>query len=96
MTLGDKGSDVRDGHVLVIERHDIAPGGEPAERGQVAVMPDLHIRGDQRRAIVVGHRQDSQSLTERNGGLMGHPGKLPAPYHPHPGHTGAFVHGGPA
>ena len=81
-------------HVLVVEGHDRAPSARRSQRGQVAVVADPDVGGDERGRLVGSGGQHAQRLAERDRRLVGHPGQLPAADHGDDGQAGARIEGG--
>jgi hypothetical protein len=81
------------GHVLVVEGDDGGALGEPAEVGELAVVTQPDVGGDERGRLVRARGKDPQRLPQRDGCLVRHAGELPAADHRHDGQTGARVDG---
>lgn len=62
--------------MLVVESEHVSPGRDTAQVVDVGVRPDHHIGRHLRGRLVSGGGQDAQVLTQRDGGLVGHPGQL--------------------
>jgi hypothetical protein len=76
--------------MLVVERQRAGPGGGPAQRVEVGVGSDHHVRGDLGGGLVGGGGQHAQRLTEGDCRLMGHPGQLAPADHCHDGRRGGI------
>jgi hypothetical protein len=83
--------EVLGGHVLVVERHDGGALGQALEVGQLAVVADVDVGGDERGGLRRVGREDAEGLAERDGGLVGHAGQLPAADHRDHRQAGAAV-----
>ena len=90
--LGGQRADVAPGDMFVIEGHDIARAGEPAQRVEVGGCTQFDVRGHERGPVVGALRQDPQRLTQCDGGLVGHPGELAAANHADDGQAGPGIH----
>ena len=80
-------------HVLVVEGHDGGAVGEALQGGQVAVVADLDVGGDERGRLGRVGGQHPQRLPEGDRRLVRHPGQLPATDHRHDGRAGARIEG---
>ena len=67
--------------MLVVEGQRVGAGRDAAQRIEIGVRADHHIGGDLRRGIVGVGGQHPQRLAQRDRGLVGHPGQLPAADH---------------
>ena len=85
-------------HVLVVEGDDGGAVGQRPQVGEVAVVADPDVGGDERRRLGRVGGQHPQRLPQRDRGLVRHPGQLPAADHRHDGRAGARIewgsHGG--
>ena len=78
-------------HVLVVEGHDGGAVGAREQSGQVVVVAQLDVGGDERGGLVGIAGQHPQRLAERDGRLVRHPGELTAADHRHDGQARARV-----
>ena len=69
--------------MLVVEGHDVAAGGQPAERLEVVVRADHDIVDDLGRGLVGRVRQDPQADAERRGRSGAHPRQLASAHDAH-------------
>ena len=67
--------------MLVIEGQRVDAVGRAAQRVEVGVGAEHHVRAHLRGWIIGAHRQHPQALTQRDRGLVGHPGQLTATHH---------------
>ena len=68
------------------------PLANVAQRGEIGVVPHLHVGSDQRGAIVGRGREHPQRLAERDRGLVRHPGQLAAADHADDRQTRTRIH----
>jgi hypothetical protein len=83
--LATSASRIGAGHVLVVEGDHVAALRERRDGVRVVVGAPPDVPAAARRRLVRGGGQDAQGDPEGEGGLLGHPGQLPAPDHPHDG-----------
>ncbi len=77
----------------MVERDHLAALGEPPQRIQVGMRPDLDVGGDKSGAVVRTGGEYPQRLAEPDGGLMGHASQLAAAHHADDGEASTGVHG---
>ena len=88
-----QGAQVLGRHVLVVEGDDGGAVGERRQGGEVAVVAEPDVGGDQGGGLGRVGGQHAQRLAEGDRRLVRHPGQLPAADHRHDGQAGARVEG---
>jgi len=81
--LGLQHAKVARRHLLVVERDDVASLCEGAQGVQVVHVTDGHVRDDLGGRGVGSLREQAETHTEGDAGLVGHPGELAAAHHAH-------------
>ena len=89
-----QGGQLRTGHLLVVERDDIAARRERQQISAAAVVPDAGARAHLGRALPGVGGQHAESDAQADGGLARHPGQLPGADHPDDGRAVAGRGGG--
>jgi hypothetical protein len=79
--FGDQLVEQLRGDMLMIEGQRVRPGGNAAQVLEIGVRADHHVRGDLGGGVVGVGGQDPQRLTESDGSLVRHSGKLTAADH---------------
>jgi hypothetical protein len=72
--LGDQLLQQLGRHVLMIEGQRVGADGDATQRVEISVRTDHHIRAHLGSRVVGVGGQHPQALTQRDCGLMGHPG----------------------
>ena len=85
-TFADQHLEVLDRHVLVVEGQRVAATRRSAEVVEAVVAAEHHIGADLGGRLVGGRRQDTQTLPQCDGGLMGHARQLTTADHGDHGH----------
>ena len=79
--LGDERIEQFGRNVFVVEGQRVRAGRDPPQRLQIGVGSDHHVGADLSGRITGVGREHPQALTEGDGGLVRHPGQLPATHH---------------
>ena len=93
MTIPFEGCEVIGGHVLVVERDDRGALGQPLEVGQLPVVAEVDVGGDEGCGFGRIGGEDAQRLAQRDRGLVRHAGELATTDHRDDRETGAAVEG---
>jgi hypothetical protein len=79
--LGDQLFQQLNGHVLVVEGQRVHAGSDAAQIVEIGVRSDHHVRTHLGGRVGGVGGKDPQTLTQRDRGLVGHPGELAAADH---------------